>query len=99
MTTPVNSLFPAGAAATIDLADVTPHQLVQSLRSTTCPMCGKAKKTRQTLCYAEYMALPRALKDALYHPLGEGYEDAVVAAFAARLVTRFILPAGNSQGR
>jgi hypothetical protein len=77
----------------IDVQDVTPMQLVESLRRTVCPMCGDVKKAFQTLCVGDYRELPHGRKMALYDRLGEGYEEAVAAAFKARGVTNFILPA------
>ncbi len=54
---------------------------IESLRSRLCPACGGSKKPRQTLCYGCYKKLPQGRKDALYDYVGEGYEEAVEAAF------------------
>lgn len=72
---------------------VTPRQLVASLRSEVCPMCGGAKASGHTLCRREYRALPHGMKMALYDRLGAGYEEAVKNAFGWRDATTFILPA------
>jgi hypothetical protein len=53
---------------------------VQSLRSTLCPACGGKKKARQTLCFSDYRALPKELRDRLFDRLGSGYEQAVANA-------------------
>lgn len=72
------------------LADqLTDRALVTSLRSTKCPACGRTKKVGQTLCLADYRALPIALRRALYARLGEGYREAVIEAFQFLEVTTF----------
>lgn len=58
----------------------TPMELVQSLNSTLCPSCGRAKQRTKTLCGACYFTLPNDLRASLYCRLGAGYEEAVDAA-------------------
>jgi len=59
------------------------QQLFASLKSTTCPACGRFKKPMQTLCASDYRRLSKQLKKDLYKRLGEGYEEAVHAALNA----------------
>lgn len=74
------------------LADqLTDRALVTSLRRTKCPACGRTKKVGQTLCLADYRALPIALRRALYARLGEGYREAVIEAFQFLEVDAFRL--------
>lgn len=54
-----------------------PHRAVASLRSTTCPACGQAKKRAQTLCRRDYFKLPIPMRKALYARVGSGYEQAL----------------------
>lgn len=60
---------------------LTTQTLVASLRSCTCPMCGRVKRAAETLCRDDYRRLPRELQKALYRRVGEGYDAAVHAAF------------------
>lgn len=74
------------------MSEPTTKELIQSLRSTTCPTCGGTKKSRKTLCYGCYKRLPGTTKAALYDLLGEGYEQAVAAAMKHLGAARFIMP-------
>jgi len=55
----------------------TKRQAIESLRSETCPACGKAKKAKQSLCYPCYKRLPQDRQHDLYNRIGEGYEEAL----------------------
>lgn len=61
--------------------------LIDSLRSDTCPSCGKAKAPRNSLCWACYRVLPPSLKHALYKRVGQGYAEAFSAAMDHHGVT------------
>lgn len=60
---------------------------LRSLFSTLCPACGKSKVARQTLCRADFMKLPAGQRKHLYDGTGEGYEEAIEAAFKSLGVT------------
>lgn len=68
-------------------------QLVESLQSTTCPMCGGTKKPKQTACLMCYSELPSHLKRRLYCRIGEGYEEAFADAAVALDVRHLSPPA------
>jgi hypothetical protein len=53
--------------------------LVEELRGTTC-RCGNHKAHVQTFCRECYYSLPKRLRAALYHLIGDGYEEAYDAA-------------------
>lgn len=71
--------------------------LIRSLRSDTCPACGRTKTTAQTFCRSDYFALPEAKRKALYNPLGSGYAEAVEAAMKHLKRENFILPRDGSE--
>jgi hypothetical protein len=71
---------------------VTSLELVRSLRSETCPMCGGRKQSGQTMCQRDYCRLPRGVQSALYRGLGRGYEQAIQSAMGHLSVTNFIMP-------
>lgn len=54
--------------------------IVASLRGTVCPSCGGKKGEKKTLCYTDFMALPRLMRNDLWLPLGNGYEEALERA-------------------
>lgn len=56
------------------------RDLVTSLRSNLCPACGGKKKPRNTLCGGCYFILAPSQRAALYHRVGEGYEEAFADA-------------------
>ncbi len=49
--------------------------LVSELNGREC-RCGHPKKARQTFCRDCYYRLPRAMRQALYDLVGNGYEEA-----------------------
>jgi hypothetical protein len=70
----------------------TDKDLIVSLLSTMCPICGGVKPTGKSMCRHDYSKLPKALRDHLYHRVGAGYSEAVLAAMKELGVLRFILP-------
>jgi hypothetical protein len=66
--------------------------LVRSLRSNTCPCCGKRKVIGQTFARACYITLPQQTRSDLYSPLGEGYAEAVTLAMRQRGASTMRLP-------
>lgn len=64
---------------------MSPRELmIESLGSSVCPACNGAKTPRMTFCRKDYYALPKdmrqAMRQALYHRFGNGYEQAFHAA-------------------
>ena len=57
----------------------TTLDLVRSLAGTKC-VCGASKRERQSFCGRCYGILPHRLQLALWRRMGEGYEEAYVAA-------------------
>jgi hypothetical protein len=53
--------------------------LVRELRGSVC-RCGGVKNKGETFCKACYFALPRPMHQRLYDYVGDGYEEAYVAA-------------------
>jgi hypothetical protein len=49
------------------------------LTSRLC-ICGRSKKERNSFCQADYWRLNQSERQALYRPIGGGYEDAFAAA-------------------
>lgn len=84
----------AGPAAVIASRD-----LIASLTSTLCPMCGGVKKRRQTMCLADYRRLSRRTQMALYDGVGDGYMEAVAQAMNELQVKVFRLPAPHGEIR
>lgn len=66
--------------------------LIVSLRSVRCPMCGNGKKPAQTMCYGCYKKLPRDLQQALYRRVGAGYEQAFADAMEHLGVDMIFMP-------
>lgn len=67
--------------------------LLRSLRSTLCPACGQEKKRFTSMCSECYKCLPLSpLRNAIYSRIGEGLEEAMVAAFDALGVNNPIFP-------
>jgi hypothetical protein len=54
-------------------------RLVRELEGKKC-FCGARKAPMQTFCSSDYFALPKALREALYSRIGEGYEEAYAEA-------------------
>ena len=48
---------------------------VKALGSDEC-QCGREKKPGLALCYRCFKSLPREMQQALYSPLGAGFEEA-----------------------
>lgn len=61
---------------------MTRKELLDSLASEVCPHCGAPKTPRMTFCRKDYYALPKEMRQALYHRFGKGYEPAFHAALA-----------------
>lgn len=57
----------------------TVRELIDELSSTAC-RCGKNKRPRNTFCTGCYYSLPQPMPVALYHRVGQGYEEAYAAA-------------------
>jgi len=55
------------------------RELHAELLGTKC-RCGRAKRSKQTFCFACYSALPLKTQRALYRRMGEGYEEAYAEA-------------------
>ena len=86
--------------ATVEQAST--RDLIVSLASDTCPVCGRPKEPRQTLCRSDYFRLPRPIRVALYDRIGDGYEEAIQRAFGRLGVTEFRMPPegqGGGRGR
>lgn len=71
----------------------TKAELMQSLRSETCPTCGGPKGAMRTLCLACFRKLPHTIKNRLYSRFGEGYETAFQDAMRFLKVTEIKPPA------
>jgi hypothetical protein len=56
--------------------------------STTCAVCGDAKRRNQSFCLPCYRALPRDMASVLWKRFGEGYTEAYTAAKAWLLKER-----------
>jgi predicted amidophosphoribosyltransferase len=63
------------ASPAMDL--VKPQNLLLSLASDVCPMCGEKKQHKHTLCGGCFSQLPPEMGRALYKRLGSGYAEAV----------------------
>jgi hypothetical protein len=74
---------------------MTVLNLVKSLRSNTCPACGRWKKEDNTLCVECYRKLPKELQGRLYRKIEQGYDREVFAAFRFLNRHEFILPELN----
>ena len=61
-------------------AELTDQRLVESLKSTICPVCGAGKGRMKSLCYKHFMGLDVQTRQSLYNRLGEGYAEAMAAA-------------------
>jgi predicted amidophosphoribosyltransferase len=70
-------------------ATITRRELLDSLRGVVCPACGRRKGDGKTLCGGCYAPLTPAVKRDLYKRFGEGYEEAVQAAWAILNPERF----------
>lgn len=62
-------------------ADVDPRDLLRSLASRLCPLCGGRKGEGKTVCFGCWRGVPAALRRRLYLPSGAGYEQAVADLF------------------
>jgi hypothetical protein len=49
---------------------------LQELQSNEC-LCGDYKNPGKSFCYWCYGRLPKAMKNALYQQIGNGYEEAL----------------------
>jgi hypothetical protein len=68
-----------------DTLDATPADPKEKLRTTIAAVealarrrcqCGAGKIPKRSFCDRCFARLPRDLKDALYSPIGKGYEEA-----------------------
>jgi hypothetical protein len=71
---------------------LTAQALLQSLRSTTCPVCGGPKKSMHSLCLSDYRRLPKPMRDALWALIGDGYKEAMADALVYLHRTLFRMP-------
>jgi hypothetical protein len=55
--------------------------LLFSLGSRLCPLCGGRKGAGKTVCFSCWRGVPANLKRRLYCRLGDGYEEAVAELF------------------
>lgn len=55
------------------------QKLVDDLQSITC-ICGRSKRSGESLCRTCYYALPQKIRMRLYDRIGEGYAEAFEAA-------------------
>jgi uncharacterized protein with PIN domain len=62
---------------------ITTVRMVRSLRSATCPACGKKKKPNYSFCYGCFNQLSQQQKSGLYERLGKGYRKAFEKALRA----------------
>ncbi len=65
--------------------------LMVSLRGCKCPACGKHKGRSMSMCQKCYYALPADQQRALYRRIGEGYEEALTAAFVTLGKSKFLV--------
>jgi hypothetical protein len=57
----------------------TPEEMERTWREflgRTCPACGKAKVRMNGFCSRCYFSLPKPIRNRLWNPFGEGYEQA-----------------------
>ena len=52
---------------------------IDALKSEEC-ICGKAKSRGKSFCWKCFKSLPGYLKQDLYSPVGQGYEEAYDSA-------------------
>jgi hypothetical protein len=64
----------------MSLSESPNQQALREFESTTCAICRKAKKARQSFCVRCYFNLPAEMKTDLYKRFGQGYEDAYHSA-------------------
>jgi len=57
-------------------------EILDSLGSTKCEGCGKAKQSMKSHCRACYFRLPKDLQRKLYERFGSGYEEAFEESLA-----------------
>lgn len=69
------------------------RELLESFRSTICPMCGQTKRVKQSMCSGCYAKLPADLKSGCYKHFRGGYEDAIEHSAAFLEVEALHLPA------
>lgn len=73
--------------------DLGVFELVESLRSHVCPVCGGGKSARMTMCRRDYKQLPRELQHALYSRVGAGYEEAMKDCMTHFGIEELVVPA------
>ena len=82
--TPPAADIQAGPGAVIESRD-----LIASLISEICPICGGPKKRRHSMCGRDYRRLTHRTQMALYDGVGAGYMEAISQAMNELHVTTF----------
>ena len=65
-----------GSDEVVELTRERRLEILESLGSTKCMSCGKAKYPKMSHCRSCYYALPPKMRSALYQGFGDGYEEA-----------------------
>ena len=61
---------------TIELGSETVADLLTSLRSDVCPMCGGHKPSLKSICGRCWFNLPKPFRLPLYRQIRQGYQEA-----------------------
>lgn len=56
---------------------LSPLDCLRSLRSLSCPACGREKRTMQTFCQWCWAHIPMEHRPKLYRRIRDGYEEAM----------------------
>lgn len=88
---PTNGDLPTDLPS-VAVGSETTRQLLDSLRSATCPACAGGKTRGQTMCHRCWGELPAAFRTPLYRRIGQGYEDAFRRAMLGVACYRMVLP-------
>ena len=87
----------SGRGASVESEDsVNPVEMLQSLKSSSCPACGGGKGARKSFCYRCFGLLPWVMKGDLYKRFGDGYEDAF--DYALKWIKERLADAGVQNG-
>lgn len=76
----------------IKLSTWSAADLLRSLQSGICPICGKFKEHRHSLCADCFLALSQTARRRLYDRIGAGYEHAIAQAAQELGVIELTLP-------
>lgn len=76
----------------------TDLQLLESLRSRVCPVCGGVKQSMHSFCSGDYFRIPRYHRSLLYLPISSGYAEAIVVAFDLLGAVEFKMPPASGGG-